>query len=118
MELFSQLEGQYGLPAGILDSIWNAESGRGKAMLSPKGAQGHFQFMPATAKQYGVQDPADLTQSATGAARMLSDLLAQSGGDVITTHDWKVECPSADVDDWDINQFPLHKKAGQGRSFT
>lgn len=82
MELFSQLEGQYGLPAGILDSIWNAESGRGKAMLSPKGAQGHFQFMPATAKQYGVQDPADLTQSATGAARMLSDLLAQSGGDV------------------------------------
>ena len=82
MELFSQLEGQYGLPAGLLDSVWAAESGRGRAMLSPKGAQGHFQFMPATAKQYGLQDPSDLTQSATAAARMLSDLMQQSGGDV------------------------------------
>lgn len=82
MELFNQLEGQYGLPAGLLDSVWAAESGRGRAMLSPKGAQGHFQFMPATAKQYGLQDPSDLTQSATAAARMLSDLMQQSGGDV------------------------------------
>lgn len=82
MELLNKLEGQYGLPAGLLDSVWAAESGRGRAMLSPKGAQGHFQFMPATAKQYGLQDPNDLTQSATAAARMLSDLMAQSGGDV------------------------------------
>lgn len=82
MELFSQLEGQYGLPSGLLDSVWNAESGRGRAMLSPKGAQGHFQFMPATAKQYGLQNPGDLTQSATAAARMLSDLLGQAGGDL------------------------------------
>lgn len=82
MELFNKLEGQYGLPAGLLDSVWAAESGRGRAMLSPKGAQGHFQFMPATAQQYGLQDPSDLTQSATAAARMLSDLMAQSGGDV------------------------------------
>lgn len=82
MELFAKLEGQYGLPSGLLDSVWNAESGRGRAMLSPKGAQGHFQFMPATAQQYGLQDPSDLTQSATAAARMLSDLMKQTGGDV------------------------------------
>jgi hypothetical protein len=82
MELFSQLESQYGLPSGLLDSVWSAESGRGQSMRSPKGAEGHFQFMPGTARQYGVADPGDLLQSATGAARMYADLLKQYGGDL------------------------------------
>lgn len=82
MELFNNLERQYGLPSGLLDAVWSAESGRGRAMLSPAGAQGHFQFMPATAKQYGLTDPSDLTQSAGAAARMFSDLLKQTGGDL------------------------------------
>jgi len=82
MELFNLLESQYGLPAGLLDSVWSAESGRGRNMLSPKGAEGHFQFMPATAQQYGVADPSDLGQAATGAARMYADLLRQYGGDL------------------------------------
>jgi len=82
MELFNLLESQYGLPAGLLDSVWSAESGRGRNMRSPKGAEGHFQFMPATAQQYGVADPSDLRQSAVGAARMYADLLKQYGGDL------------------------------------
>ncbi|MGE8453466.1 MAG: transglycosylase SLT domain-containing protein, partial [Pseudomonadales bacterium] len=69
-DLFSRLESQYGLPAGLLDSVWSTESGRGRSMNSPKGAMGHFQFMPDTAKQYGVANPYDLEQSASGAARM------------------------------------------------
>lgn len=82
MELFNLLESQYGLPAGLLDSVWSAESGRGRNMRSPKGAEGHFQFMPATAQQYGVSNPNDLGQAATGAARMYADLLKQYGGDL------------------------------------
>ena len=82
MELFDKLEAQHGLPAGLLDSVWNAESSRGVNMRSSAGAQGHFQFMPATAKQYGVADVNDLTQSAGGAARMLGDLLRSSSGDL------------------------------------
>ena len=83
-DLFSGLESQYGLPAGLLDSVWNTESSRGdpNRMRSPKGALGHFQFMPGTARQYGVADPYDLTQSATGAAKMYSDLLKSNGGDL------------------------------------
>ncbi|OJA74528.1 hypothetical protein BGV72_24565 [Burkholderia ubonensis] len=81
-ELFSKLESQYGLPAGLLDSVWNTESGRGAKMNSPAGAKGHFQFMDATARQYGVTDPYDLKQSATGAAKMYSDLLKANGGDL------------------------------------
>ncbi|MDM0007896.1 lytic transglycosylase domain-containing protein [Variovorax sp. J22G73] len=82
MELFDQLEAQYGLPSGLLDGVWSAESGRGRSMRSPKGAVGHFQFMPATAQQYGVDDPSNLAQAATGAARMYADLLKQYGGDL------------------------------------
>ncbi|MDN7762983.1 MULTISPECIES: lytic transglycosylase domain-containing protein [Burkholderia cepacia complex] len=80
--LFSNLEAQYRLPRGLLDSVWTVESGRGANMLSPAGAMGHFQFMPATAKQYGLADPNNLQQSATAAARMYSDLLKANGGDL------------------------------------
>lgn len=81
MELFSSLEKQYGLPPGLLDAMWETESGRGKNMQSPAGAQGHFQFMPATAKQYGV-NVSDLASSATGAAKYMKDLLGQFGGNI------------------------------------
>ena len=76
------LEQKYGIPKGIMDTVWSTESGRGKNMNSPAGAQGHFQFMPATAKQYGVTDPYNFEQSADGAARMYRDLIQQNGGDV------------------------------------
>ena len=82
MELFNQLESQYRLPPGLLDAVWSQESSRGQNMLSPKGAKGHMGFMDATAKQYGVADPGDLVQSATGAARMYADLLKQYGGNL------------------------------------
>ncbi|CBJ50353.1 lytic transglycosylase domain-containing protein [Ralstonia solanacearum] len=92
-DLFSGLESKYGLPSGLLDSVWNTESSRGdpKWMRSPKGAMGHFGFMPATASQYGVTDPNDLTQSATSAARMYSDLLKANGGDLnkaLAAYNW------------------------------
>lgn len=90
-ELFSKLESSYGLPGGLLDSIWSAESSRGRNMRSPAGAQGHFQFMPATAKQYGLADPNDLTQSAMAAARFLSDLHKKYRGDlpkVLAAYNW------------------------------
>jgi soluble lytic murein transglycosylase-like protein len=74
-ELFAGLEKQYGLPAGLMDSLWEQESGRGKNMRSSAGAKGHFQFVDATAKQYSVTNPDDLSSSATGAAKMMRDLL-------------------------------------------
>lgn len=80
--LFESLEKKHGLPSGVLDAMWQQESGRGKNMLSPKGAKGHFQFMDATAAQYGVTDPNNLEMSATGAAKMLRHLLDQNGGNL------------------------------------
>jgi transglycosylase-like protein with SLT domain len=83
--LFKGLESAYGLPPGILDAVWAQESNRGQKMLSPRGAQGHFQFIPATAKQYGVTDPNDLTNSATGAAKYLAYLQKLFKGDLADT---------------------------------
>ncbi len=80
--LFAQLEAQWGLPAGLLDQVWRQESGRGKNMLSPKGAQGHFQVMPSTQRAYGLKDPNNLTESAGAAAHMLADLMKHYGGNL------------------------------------
>jgi len=85
------LEQQYHLPAGLLDKVWNQESSRGAALLSPKGARGHFGFMGPTAKQYGVTDPNNFAQSADGAARMYRDLLKQYGGNLdkaLAAYNW------------------------------
>ena len=76
--LYSSLEQQYDLPSGILSAVRNVESGGNSKTISPKGAKGDFQFMPATAEAYGV-DVNDPVSSAHGAARYLSDLVKQYG---------------------------------------
>lgn len=79
---FDDLEKKWGLPSGLLDQMWRQESGRGKNMLSPAGAKGHFQFMDATAAQYGLKNPNDLGQSADAAGHYMHDLLAANGGNL------------------------------------
>lgn len=78
----AQLEGKYGLPSGLLDSIWSTESDRGKNMKSAVGAEGHFQFMPKTAEEYGLKNPYDFNESSDAAARKMRDLLKQYNGDL------------------------------------
>lgn len=81
--LFARLEKQYALPPGLLDRVWRTESNRGdpRFMRSSAGAKGHFGFMDPTAKEYGVKDPDDLQDSATGAAKYWADLLKKYDGD-------------------------------------
>ncbi len=45
---FTDIDAKYGLPAGLLASVWKQESGCGQFMVSHAGARSHFQFMPAT----------------------------------------------------------------------
>lgn len=60
--------------AWLLDRQWFAESRRGKSMFSPAGATGHFQFMPATAKRFGLSrsDTFDINKSAVAATKYMS----------------------------------------------
>jgi hypothetical protein len=54
-------ERRFGLPPGMLGALVGAESGGNPNAVSPKGAQGLAQVMPATAKDpgYGVQPMRD-----------------------------------------------------------
>jgi hypothetical protein len=74
----AQLESDYELPKGLLGSIMRAESAGQNDARSPVGARGAFQFMPATAKEYGI-DPLDPIQAADGAARYLRKSLDKFG---------------------------------------
>ena len=88
---FLGLETATGLPRGFLDNVWAAESGRGENMVSKTGALGHFQFMPGTARQYGLDNPYDLKKSAIAAAAYYADLRDQFGGDIekaVAAYNW------------------------------
>ena len=81
-EKIKQKAAQYGVDPNIIDRMWAAESGRGKNMLSPKGAMGHFQFIPETGKAYGLVNKADyydFDKSLDAACRLLRDNLKQYG---------------------------------------
>jgi len=90
---FAELEKANGLPPGTLDRIWQIESGRGKNMVSGAGATGHFQFMPDTAKDFGMsrEDTFDLGKSSAAAAKYLGQLLKRYGGDMmsaVSAYNW------------------------------
>jgi soluble lytic murein transglycosylase-like protein len=63
----------------LLDALKLVESGGNPNAISKAGAKGPYQFMDATAKQYGVQDPFNEDQSRAGADKMLSHLTEKYG---------------------------------------
>ena len=76
------LEEKYKLPVGTLDALWLQESSRGKnKSKSSKGAEGDFQFMPETQKEYGITNPQDFDQEAEAAAKKMQGLLKRYAGD-------------------------------------
>ncbi len=56
-----------------------AESGFDPRAVSPAGARGIAQFMPATAAAYGLRDPFDADAAIDAQAHLMSDLLEQFG---------------------------------------
>ncbi|RBY95168.1 lytic transglycosylase [Blastococcus sp. TF02-8] len=77
-DLFSRSAGRYGLDASLLAAVAKQESNFDTQALSPAGAQGLMQFMPATAKGLGV-NPMDPASAIDGAAKYLSSLTKQFG---------------------------------------
>ncbi|QXG75046.1 transglycosylase SLT domain-containing protein [Modestobacter sp. L9-4] len=77
-DLFTQAGAKYGVSPALLAAMAKTESGFDSSAVSPAGATGLMQFMPATAKSLGV-DPTDPASSVDGAARYLSSLTSQFG---------------------------------------
>lgn len=73
---------KYGLSEKLIESVIRAESSFRPNAVSPAGAQGLMQLMPATAKALGVNDPFDVQQNVDGGARYIRQMLDRFGGDV------------------------------------
>ena len=78
--LFQSAADQYNVDPNLLKAVALTESGgnTGRGVVSSVGAQGLMQFMPGTAKAYGVADPFDPSQAIPGAAHYISDLLSRA----------------------------------------
>ena len=79
-ELVEAAAKKNGLPSSFVHSVVAAESGYKVDAVSPKGAVGLMQLMPATAKTYGV-NPLDPAQNVEAGAAYLRELLIKYDGD-------------------------------------
>ena len=77
--LFASAGAAHGVSPKLLAAVAQQESGFNPRAVSPAGAQGLMQLMPATAKSLGVTDSFDPVQSVNGAAKLLSSLLDRFG---------------------------------------
>jgi soluble lytic murein transglycosylase-like protein len=78
-QLIDQAAEKWGLPAEFLHSVARVESGYRPDAVSPKGAIGIMQLMPATAALLEA-DPRDPAQNVDAGARHLRDLLLRYDG--------------------------------------
>jgi hypothetical protein len=75
-----ELAQAYGLPPDLFEKQIMAESSGNPRAVSPKGAMGMGQLMPATARMYNVTDPFDPEQNLRASANYMADLVKQYNG--------------------------------------
>ena len=80
--LLARTAARYSLSPALLEALVWQESRWHNEAVSPKGAMGLTQLMPATAQALGV-DPRDPVANLEGGARYLRLLLDRFGGDVV-----------------------------------
>ena len=77
-----QLADSYKLDRALVKAIIQIESSFNPRALSPKGAQGLMQLMPATATRYKVLDPFDAQQNLRGGMQFFADLMKRYQNDI------------------------------------
>ena len=84
--LFQEAGSKHGVDPAILKAIASVESNFRPDAVGPRTrsgrAQGMMQFIPATARAYGLDDPFDPAKSVDAAARLMRDNLKQFKGDL------------------------------------
>jgi len=68
----------------LVEAVAWQESGFNQGAISPKGARGVMQLMPATARRLGV-DPDDIASNIEGGAAYLSNMMRRFNGDLPKT---------------------------------
>lgn len=102
----------YGVDPRLALEVAMQESGLNESAVSPAGAIGVFQLMPATAADLGV-DPTDTTQNIQGGVRYLAQMIARYAGNLaeaLGAYDWGPgnmdKAVAAHGDGW-MNYAPL-----------
>ena len=73
---------RWNVPMNLLAAQLYAESGFNPFAQSPAGARGIAQFMPGTARAYGLVDPFDAVEAIDAQGHLMHDLLDQFDGNV------------------------------------
>jgi soluble lytic murein transglycosylase-like protein len=81
-QIIVEAASRHGVEPLLLFSVMHQESAFNSQAVSPKGARGLMQLMPATAARFGVKNVFDPEQNIHGAAQYLRFLLDLFEGDV------------------------------------
>lgn len=80
-EMVDRIAGREGVEVPLVHSVILAESNYNTTAVSPKGAQGIMQLIPATARRFGVTNSFDAEDNIQGGVRYLRFLLDYYHGD-------------------------------------
>jgi soluble lytic murein transglycosylase-like protein len=79
-DLLAVTASRHDVDPALLTAVAHVESSFDPQAVSPKGAQGMLQLMPATAERFGVRDSFDVAENVDGGARYLRWLLDKFEG--------------------------------------
>lgn len=83
--LIERIAARHGVTAELVEAVVNVESGFNPSAISPKGARGAMQLMPATARRYGITDQRQLARpekNIEAGVLLLKELLARYHGNI------------------------------------
>ena len=84
-DIIEEAAGTYDVDPHLIRAVMRAESAFNPMVVSPAGAQGLMQLMPALAEEMGVTDPFDPRQNIMAGAKYLRWLLDLNRGNIPLT---------------------------------
>lgn len=85
LDLIREISSRHGVDPELVKAVIQVESNYNHRAVSPKGAKGLMQLMPATAARYGVESIFDPSQNIEGGVRYLKDLTSLFNSDLRLT---------------------------------
>ena len=107
--LIRQVAQANGVDPDLALRVAHQESRYNPSAVSPRGAQGVMQLMPATAKDLGVDNPMDASQNVNGGVRYLRQLADRYGGDqtkIAAAYNWGM----GNVDKKGLDKMPAETR--------
>jgi soluble lytic murein transglycosylase-like protein len=81
-EFIQEAADRFGVDAALIRAVIRTESAFDAYAVSPVGAQGLMQLMPALSEELGVMDPFDPRENIMAGTRYLADLLAYHSNNI------------------------------------